>query len=273
MEIPLDIVVESPEGAKSINMKDGLTTFTGIANVVLTITGTIAHKKIPEQRTYKDDNRAEMIDTFSGSYGLNFKIVIDGKAEENLSPLGSKTVAELIGFFLGEALDENTLPLSHKAQLVINDLSDLVPELIAEIRGRMMREAHQMVANHQFNTKIRYKPSSSHIKNLQVLNESTLEAISVKANPTIKIIEASITRFNNLTGNGRLLLKSEIDTYSFGFNAYKSVSSTIKSLISKNLSDNTNINDPEKRINLKIKVKSHERSDGKVIKYMVQEIL
>ena len=90
MLIPLDIIVESPPYTKSINMKDGLLTFHGMVDIALTITQTVAHEKVPKQKTYKDDVRADMLDSFLGSYGLNFEITADKEADKALKPLGEK---------------------------------------------------------------------------------------------------------------------------------------------------------------------------------------
>jgi len=271
--IPLDIIVESPPYTKSINMKDGLLTFHGMVDIALTITQTVAHEKVPKQKTYKDDVRADMLDSFLGSYGLNFEITADKEADKALKPLGEKVVIELISYFLAEALNQTPPNLSKKAEAVVKKLDKVGIELIAEIKGRMMRSAHQMLVNHGYDTKLRYRQTPTIKKEIQTLNQSTFDTLSAKVNPTPKVIEAVITRFNILTGNGRLQLKGEVDTHAFGFNAYKGVASTTKSLISKNLSDNTTIVDPKKLIFLKLSVKAQERSDGKVVKYMVQKII
>lgn len=273
MEIPLDILVQSPPNTTSINMKDGLLTFQGVVDIALTVTMTIAHEKVPKQKTYKDDVRADMLDNFLGSYGLNFKLIADKDAHKKLDQLGTNVVVELISYFLAEALDQEAPKLSKASEEVIKKLDKTGVELIAEIKGRMMRNAHQMLVNHGFDTKLRYRQTSKIKKELQVFNEATFETLSAKANPTPKTIEVAITRFNNLTGNGRLQLIGQTETHAFGFNAYKGVASKTKSLISKNLSSNTAIVDPKKLNFLKLLVKAYERSDGKVIKYMVQKIL
>lgn len=273
MEIPLDIIIESPSGTNSINMKDGLLTFQGMVDMTLTIAQTVAHEKVPKQKTYKDDVRADMLDNFLGSYGLNFKLTADKEAHQTLNQLGEKVVVELIKYFLAEALDQNIPNLSPKATAFIKKLDKVGVELIAEIKGRMMRNAHQMLVNYGYDTKLRHHENSKIKREIQTFNETTFETLSAKTNPNPKVIEAVITRFNILTGNGRLQLKGEVDTHAFGFNAYKGVASTTKSLISKNLSDNTTIVDPKKLIFLKLSVKAQERSDGKVIKYMVQKII
>ncbi|MDC5297796.1 hypothetical protein OHW83_07965 [Acinetobacter baumannii] len=273
MEIPLDILIDSPSGTNSINMKDGLLTFQGMVDITLTIAQTVAHEKVPTQKTYKDDVRADMLDNFLGSYGLNFKLIADNEADKTLKQLGEKVVIELIKYFLAEALNENIPVLSSKAAEVVEKLDKVGLELIAEIKGRMMRNAHQMLVNYGYDTKLRHRENSEIKREIQTFNETTFETLSAKVNPTPREIEAVITRFNILTGNGRLQLKGAVDTHAFGFNAYKGVASLTKSLISKNLSDNTIIVDPEKLIFLKLLVKAQERTDGKVIKYMVQKII
>ncbi len=122
MEIPLDVIVESPPNKNSINMKDGLLTFQGIVDIALTVVMTVAHEKVPKQKTYKDDVRADMLDNFTGSYGLNFKLIADKEADKTLSQLGEKVVIELIEYFLAEALDQNSLNLSKQADEVIKKL-------------------------------------------------------------------------------------------------------------------------------------------------------
>ncbi|MEM8013591.1 hypothetical protein Q4R53_15130, partial [Morganella morganii] len=82
----------------------------------------------------------------------------------------------------------------------------------------------------------------------------------------------SITRLNINTGNGRLLIKGQNDTVAFGFPArYEDVKKTAKKQFSANLDNNNGISRDEWKT-LSLKAHTQKTNDGRIIKYLIEEI-
>lgn len=272
MEIPLDLVIETPPLVHQVDMKTGLDTMQGISDAVRTIAETVVNKKIPEKKGPKNKIRTSMKDTFAGSYGLAFSLDAYDDAKELFNLIGRPVIVELIEYYLAEALDTDTKQLTSNAEEIRESLGDLSIELISVLRGQMLKDAHKATQNFGYSTKLRYRGSKK-IRELQIFNEETYSSLVPKENKQLQTIEVAITRFNRFTGNGRLQVKDSDDTQAFGFLGYKTVENYLRRKVASNLLENTGLSDTQDMNFLKIQCYTYERRDGKVMKYMIKTIL
>lgn len=277
MEIQFDTLIKCPKERKSINMKDGLTTFENMANILITIIQTIADKRVPKQKTHKNTVRANMNDTFivPEPYGLNFKIAISGKSENALAGFDEGSIIELIQYYLAEALYQgiDVSSLTSRSKSFVENEEALGLHLIAQLRGKMLSKAHQMFRNYEDNAELRYKPNGVVNKVIQVFNQESFDTVNVEEQPNHEDIKAVITKFNTLTGTGRLRLTKRQETFAFHISGYKGMSIENRRKFSQNSTTNTGINDEENFKYMSIRTKCYKRCDGKIVKYVVQNIL
>lgn len=272
MQIPLDLVIETPSTVHQVDMKTGLDTMQGISDSIRTITETIVNKKIPEKKSARNKIRTNMKNTFSGSYGLVFSLDAYDEAKELFNIIGKSVILELIEYYLAEALDTSSKPLSSEAEKIRESLGELSIELISVLRGNMLKDAHKATQNFGYTTKLRYR-SNKNIRELQVFDENTYASLVPKENKHIQNLEVAITRFNRFTGNGRLQVKGVNETHAFGFLGYKTIENYLRRKVASNLLENTGISDIQDMNFLRIECYTYERRDGKVIKYMIKKIL
>ncbi|EHU2374531.1 DUF7946 domain-containing protein [Acinetobacter baumannii] len=272
MQIPLDLVIETPSTVHQVDMKTGLDTMQGISDSIRTITETIVNKKIPEKKSARNKIRTNMKNTFSGSYGLVFSLDAYDEAKELFNIIGKSVILELIEYYLAEALDTSSKPLSSEAEKIRESLGELSIELISVLRGNMLKDAHKATQNFGYTTKLRYR-SNKNIRELQIFDENTYASLVPKENKHIQNLEVAITRFNRFTGNGRLQVKGVNETHAFGFLGYKTIENYLRRKVASNLLENTGINDIQDMSFLGIECYTYERRDGKVIKYMIKKIL
>lgn len=271
VEIPLDLVIETPPSVHQVDMKAGLDTMQGISDAIRTIAETVVKKKIPEKKSSRNKIRTNMKDTFAGSYGLIFSLEAYDDAKELFNIIGKPVIVELIEYYLAEALDTNSKQLTQNAENIKESLGDLSVELISVLRGKMLKDAHKITQNFGYSTKLRYRGKK--IRELQTFDENTYASLVPKENKHIQTVEVAITRFNRFTGNGRLQVRDNEDTQAFGFLGYQTVENHLRKKVASNLLENTGLSDNQDMSYLKFECYTYERRDGKVLKYMIKKIL
>ena len=271
MELNLDLVISTPD--HTVDMKSGLTTMQGISDGVRIITETAATNKVPDKNTSRSSIRTRLKENFDGSYGQIFSVqAFNDESKAQLNLIGKDALAEIISYYFAEAYYQDFHPLSQKAQEFVDSLGNKSNSLIKALRRQnLINNIHNVSNNFGYDVKVRYRKSKNKIQELQTFNEETYAKMSAVESPKIINLEASITRFNTFTGNGRLQIKGKKETVAFGFYAYKTVNFVTKKFFSKNLDDNNGVVEIEDIKYLKIKASSLQKRDGDIVKYMIRE--
>jgi hypothetical protein len=275
MGINLDVVIDSYD--YSVDMNSGLETLKGASEATRQIATTILEERVPERLSSESKVRTNLKKTFKGSFGQEFSIdFYDVDVEARFKKIGGKAFAELISYFINEALYQDSLPLSDRAQKVLEGLGDeLEQKLIEQLQKSSLDHLHNISNNFNQNVKIRHRQSRERQTILSTINSATYETLRPVTDNTKNEITASITRLNINTGNGRLLIKGEDETVAFGFPAqkkYRDLKLAAKQPFSNNLHMN-NGKPTEEWETLKLQVHTQKTTSGNIIKYIIEDII
>jgi len=272
MKVNLDVVIKS--GNDDVDMDYALETLSGTVSVSCLLAEAILRGRVKERRTHADSVRANLKQSFKSSYGQRFELVVNDKTLiSRLNKIGKKVFSEVMGYYIREALYLEQPSISAEAGHVIDSLYDIEVELVERLMNPL-RQMHRISIESDFNVTLNYrKPGDEY--NIAFLNQETGMIISAQSEGnTIYEIEAAVTRFNSMTGNGRLILKddSEIRTISFGFkDSLKYVTESHKKKISENLHQN-NAKRAEDRTYIRLDVYEIKITSGAVVKYLIKDI-
>lgn len=269
MSINLDVVMDTPDG--SVDMKSGLDTLQGVSDASRTIATTILSGVVPERNTPKAKVRTTMRQSFIGSYGQKFSIdIYDEQYEKKFRKIGKMAFAELIGYFLNDAVYLEFDHLSEKAQNILKELGDTAEILSEQLRTSAIEHIHDVSNKFNHDIKVRYRKSRDEQIVLAKFDTDTGSVLDViKSNEVVDIV-ACITRLNINTGNGRLQIKGENETVAFGFSTeYQAIPLIGKKKFSENLDKNNGV-PSEKREYLNISASPMHLASGKIIKYLVE---
>jgi len=272
MSLSFDAVVNTEEN--EIDMKAGLNTFAGASDGVRCIIETIVTEKVPERQTHKGKVRTILKHSFKGSYGIAFSVELcDPKFETRFQKIKKATYAELVSYYLNEAMYEHVEDLSPEAQEIVDRLGEKKSDdLISQLRKSALENMHDISLKFNHDVKLRYRFSRDRQLVLAAFNQETAKVLDAGESKEIIDIVAGITRFNTKTGNGRLQLKDELETVAFGFNTeYANVKFEAKKRFSVNLDKNNGV-PKDKWDFLKLSVSPIKLKDGKVVKYIVKGI-
>ncbi|MGL4352393.1 MAG: hypothetical protein ACRCTP_00270 [Aeromonas popoffii] len=268
MTLNFDVVIDSDD--YSVDMTSGLETLQGASEVTRQIAETLLTEHVPQHLTGASRVRTKLKKTFSGSYGQIYSLEInDDKLDERYKRIGKNTFLELMSYFINEALYLESPVLSAKTEKFIDNMLDLEEKLIEQLRKSSLKHLHAASIHSNKSVKIRHRNSDLTIASI---NKATFGTLQPKTDRNKVLIEASITRFNINTGNGRLLIKGDGNTVAFGFpSKYKEVKQAAKKKFSSNL-DNNNGLPSEAWVTLKLEAHTLQLGNGQIIKYLIEKV-
>lgn len=270
--IKLDAVIKSGESV--VDMDDALDTLSGTASVSCLIADSILRGKVKERRTHADTVRASLKQSFKSSYGQRFDLIInDRKMSARLNKIGRATFTEVMNYYIATSLYLEINHLSTAAEEIIESLSDIEDELSDRLYNPL-RKMHKITSSSGFNIELNYRARAEKY-NIVTLDEVTAAIVNTQIqNDVVYNIEAAITRFNSMTGNGRLILRDDeiIRTIAFGFkDSLKYVTESRKKKISHNLHEN-NGKSKDERTYINLSVNDIKIANGNVVKFLITDI-
>lgn len=266
MTVDYQLIIESKD--EPVDMKSGLTSMQGVSDAVRSVGEAVLTGKVPERKNHKSSVRTTLKNSFKGSYGHRFSLdVNDQDLLSKFRDIGPKVFSEVISYFIEEALYRDVV-VSDSAQVVIDSMSGISDKIIDTLRMSPLKNAHDVTEKFNFNVKIEHEYNRD-TKSIAYFDSDSAKTLRARRFRDQKIIEASITRFNILTGNGRLQLRGADETIAFGFDVrYKDIIMRLKDILLKNMSENNRKGDGD-WLCIRLTVQTIEVSQGRVVKYII----
>lgn len=269
MPINLDVVIDTPE--YSVDMKSGLESLQGISDATRCILETLLTERTPQRQNHKGAIRANLKQSFKGSYGHVFSLdIYDDELQRKFNRIGRIAFSEIVSYFISESVYEEPPQISQKAQSLIDNLGDTSEELVAQLRLSPLRKAHEVSRKFDYDVKLRLRKSAHEKTILAKFDRTTASKLKAKESEAKTDLVVGITRLNINTGNGRFIIKGEDETVAFGFGIlYKEVTIEAKKLFSENLDFNNGIQKDNWKF-LNVSASPIKTLDGKVVKYIIK---
>lgn len=267
--VSYDVVIKS--GDQPVDMDYALETLTGASEVTCLLAEAILRKKVVKKRTASNPARAVLHQSFQSSYGQNFALSIkDPELKARLAEITNPVLAEIMSFYIAEALYIQPAELSERAATYVEELEHLEDDIISRIRNPLIR-MHKINYRTNWEIEFNYKNDArkKNIVNLTTRTANNLTHTEVQRE-RFNIV-AMVTRFNSRTGNGRLVLIDENETVAFGFAIpLGTVSPSQKKMVSLNLHNNNGRVD--NYIYLSMTVSRVIIMSGETVKYAVHSV-
>jgi hypothetical protein len=268
MELDLEAIIESAPD-NTIDMKSGLNTLEGISDLSSYVVEAILTDELRDKQVSNRSVKTFLKHRFRGSYGQAFVIRVSGEElKKKMDELGKTAIYEIIRYFIAEALYADTPTLSPRAKAKLKELEKISDDIVTKIRNSSLEKIHKIPNSTNHSVKLGYRRNNNSYT-LGTFNENTAGVLKVSKDNTKTELDVIINRFNSFTGNGRMVIKGEVETVAFGFDGnYQLVKTASKKKISENL--NKGIQNEEDRKYIKIEASSIKRKDGQIIKYLIQ---
>lgn len=272
VSVNFDVIMDSDD--YSVDMNSGLETLRGASEASRQITTTILEERVPQKLSPESKVRTSLRRTFEGSFGQQFSLEFyDETIKKRYKTIGKKALSELISYFINEALFQESLKLSPKAEKVLKTIGlDLEKKLIKQLQVSSLEHLHAVSNNFNKDVKLRFRQSRNKQTTLATLDRGTFATLKPRTDKAKLEIIASITRLNINTGNGRLLIQGEDETVAFGFPVQKKYSE-LKLAAKLKFSDNLHSNngkDNNEWKTLKFEAHTQKTNSGRIIKYLIE---
>ncbi|MCG9726865.1 hypothetical protein [Vibrio brasiliensis] len=265
----LDLIIQTQEHA--VDMKTGLETISGASEAARSVVEAAITDKVSHRNTTASKVRNTMMESFEGSYGLVFDVgTEDPELKGKMARIGNETMSQVIGYFISEALYQESPPLSPAATKVIGNMSEETQiKLTEKLRRSPLQNAVSVPSSYGHNVILKVHTGEFDRRDVITLSQRSKTNLSPRTNKRILRFKACITRLNINTGNGRLLIEGESETVAFGFpSAYKEVRMAAKKRFSENLDYNNGLTS-DKWEYIDIVATTLRLKSGHIIKYLI----
>lgn len=271
MLINFDVVIESDD--YSVDMSSGAETLRGASEVTKQIAESLLTESVPKKLNPTSSVRTKLKKTFRGSYGQTFCLEFDDpELNKKFRSIGKATFTELMSYFINEALYKDSPKLSEKAEKILSKLIDVEENLISQLRKSSLKHLHSVSSHFDKSVKLNYCKNSVEKTTVANISRESSYTLQSKTDKRTITIEASITRFNVNTGNGRLLIKGDNETVAFGFpSKYKDVKQASKKKFTANLDQINGIPNEEWKT-LTLSAHTLILNDKTIIKYLIEGV-
>ncbi|MFY0668981.1 MAG: hypothetical protein JXQ95_13205 [Alteromonas stellipolaris] len=241
-KLQLSLVINTSE--HSIDMHHGTTMFSGAADLAARVTDAILKGEVTESRVTSNPIRGELETNFNSSYGQNFSIVVRGEElSSKLNDVGKSTLCEIINFFIMESLFLDASDLSDRAHQIVEGLSISHDDILTALR-HPLKNLHKISEAYGYSVKLNHRIAGEEREIVTLTEETAGRLKPMKSEDTEIEYEVAISRYNRLTGNGRLIINGDTETVAFGYSSsIKLVRSAMKKAIAGNLNVNADLDE------------------------------
>ncbi|OQS44579.1 hypothetical protein [Chromobacterium haemolyticum] len=269
MDINFEVIIQSHE--EEVDMDYALETLSGTASVTCLLAEAILEQKVIDRRTSANNIRARLKQSFRGSYGQNFSIhITNSKLQRQVIKIGKPVIAEVMSYYIHEALYANDRKISQDAENVIKSLKEIEDRIVKKIKSPL-KKMHKITSTNGYDISLNCRPKGDNIP-IAYLNKSTSDIIMLtEKSPQPIIISAVITRFNSRTGNGRLIIENQEGGLTTPFN-FDSPLETIPTDMKKKVTENLHLNngrDEERFEFIQLLAHGIKNSDNTTIKFLI----
>lgn len=269
MDINFEVIIQSRE--EEVDMDYALETLSGTASVTCLLTEAILEKKVIDRRTNANEVRARLKQSFRGSYGQNFSIhITNSKLQRQVTKIGKPVIAEVMSYYIHEALYANEHKISQSARDIIKSLEEIEERIVKRLKSPL-KKMHKITSTNGYDISLNCRPKGDNIP-IAYLNKNTSDIImATEKTPQPIAISAVITRFNSRTGNGRLIIEDQEGGLTTPFNfdvPLEKVPTDIKKKVTENLHLN-NGRDEERFEFIHLLAYGIKNSDNTTIKFLI----
>ncbi|MCK7459579.1 hypothetical protein [Idiomarina aminovorans] len=245
----------------------------GVSDTFEITTEALADDRVRQVKTQTSSASAWLESSFDSSYGLNFKVTLTDEAEASLRGIHDSVISEFISYITADILNLEQKELSDEAAELIASHNDIEESL----KSRLWQPVKNMHAVTQKTGKVLklYRTLQGNRKEeISQITEETYRYLTekrVERNPEHLVV--AVTRFNSLTGNGRLIIGDDRVTVAFSIpksNHDDDVEFQAK-VISQNLLDNTDVSADEREF-LNVTGRRVKLNDGRTVKIYIDSV-
>lgn len=274
INLDMDVVVgHGQDDFEELEMTSGIKVFSGASDITQITASTILDDSVPKKSTSIHGLRNIFKHTFDGSFGQKFCVRIeDPEKITRFNEIGKTVFFDVMSYYISKGMGE-VHNLTNQASIdLANELEPLERTLLNRIQDPI-ENMHRTVDKQGYNVLLRRRTPQRKII-IAKMDSATLYNINIEHESPQPVQEnVIITRFNMLTGTGRLLLDRQSDSIAFRHALnWEHVLQSQKNKFSRNL-DVNNRGGRDAFIPITISAIELRNHIGELKTYIIQEVL
>jgi len=216
VNLDMDVVIgHNQANFSELEMGSGLKAFNGASDLTQIVSNTILDESIPKKITSIHGMMNVFKHTFDGSFGQHFNLRIeDPEKIRRFNEIGKISFFDAMGYYIDKAMGIEKNLTNKKTYDLVQHLKPLEQGLLIRVQDPIYN-LHRTVEKQHYNVLLRRRSDTKHFV-ISKMNEDTLYNINLEVESDSPVEElAIITRFNMLTGTGRLLLDRQAESIPF----------------------------------------------------------
>jgi hypothetical protein len=269
VHIPMEVVVsDGEERFTELDFYYGSKALEGTSEIITVLTNTILNREVVTKIPSIEGIAASFRTSYEGSFRQRFLLKITGDEQKrSYDAIGEGAFLDVMSFYLTRP---SLTPYEFNYKRAARIVKELEPDhryLMKRLYGPLLK-VHKPIEEQNYSVQL--KRSSR--RNLATYDLTTLANLTIeRADNERIIIEASITRFNRLTGTGRLILEEDSESVSFEpALLWRDFPADQKRKLSRNLDVNT---DADNFSRLRLEVTTIRNFLGEIKKYCLHRVI
>ncbi|EEH92576.1 MULTISPECIES: hypothetical protein [Citrobacter freundii complex] len=268
IHVPMEVVVsDGEERFTELDFYYGSKALEGTSEIITVLTNTILNREVVTKIPSIEGIAASFRTSYEGSFRQRFMLKITGDQQrQNYTSIGEGAFLDVMSYYLTRPLLTPYVFEYRRAARIVEELQPDYRSLMKRLYGPLLK-LHKPIEEQNYTVELKRRRT-----NLVRYDHSTLENLIIeRADEERIIIDASITRFNRLTGTGRLILEEDSDSVSFepAF-LWREFPAEQKRKLSRNLDVNT---DNENFTRLRLEVTTIRNFLGEIKKYSLHRVI
>lgn len=268
IHLPMDVVITDGDDAFSeLDFYYGSKALEGTSEIISILTNTILNQVVVTKIPSIEGINASFRNNYEGSFGQKFMLKIVGpEQQKNFNRIGESTFFDLICFYLSRPTMVPYQFRTARAQRLLSDMEDLYIPLMKRLHNPLLK-LHKPIEEQNYNVLLKRRRT-----NLVEFNKSTLENLEIETPDRDRVvIEGSVTRFNRLTGTGRIILQEDSESISFEPSIpWRDFPNNQRRKLSRNLDANTQA---DEFTTLTMEVTAIRNYIGEIKKYLLHRVV
>lgn len=249
IHVPMEVVVsDGEERFTELDFYYGSKALEGTSEIITVLTNTILNREVVTKIPSIEGITASFRTSYEGSFRQRFMLKITGEEQRrNFQAIGEGAFLDIMSYYLTRPLLTPYDFSYRRAARIVEEIQPDYSSLMKRLYGPFLK-LHKPIEEQNYTVELKRRRT-----NLARYDHSTLENLTFERSDDERIIiEASITRFNRLTGTGRLILEEDSESVSFepSFH-WRDFPADQKRRLSRNLAANTD-NDDFTRLQLEV---------------------
>ena len=212
IHLPMDVVItDGDEKFTELDFYYGSKALEGTSEIITVLTNAILNQEVVTKIPSIEGINASFRNNYEGSFGQKFILKIVGDEQQKaFRAMGENAFFDLVSFYLSRPSMVPYEFTMNRSKKIADGMKELYIPLMKRLHIPLLK-LHKPIEEQNYKVLLKRKRTELVEYNPKTLDNLEIETLDKER----MVIQASVTRFNRLTGTGRVILEEDSESISF----------------------------------------------------------